>query len=302
MNFRSPIDLLRASPSDARLLPEGRMAGPMPWVIAIMMFLTALAAATGLSLSAAATGLDADLAGRLTVQVIEANPEKRDRHMRALTRELGQLAAVETVRALPQAEVTGMLKPWFGDGLVGEDLPVPGLIDVTLKHSSESDMVAVRQSVKAISPTARVDEHAQWLAPLARLLGSLKWVSIMLVLLMAGAMAATVVLVARAALNSHRQTIEVLHLLGASDLQVAALFQRRIALDALLGSAVGLGFALLTLLLLKYQFSALGSDLATGFGPGWLGWILIIVLPMLGAALATVAARITVLSALRRML
>ena len=32
------------------LLPEGRLAGPMPWVIAIMMFLTVLAAAAGLGL------------------------------------------------------------------------------------------------------------------------------------------------------------------------------------------------------------------------------------------------------------
>ena len=34
------------------LLPEGRVAGPMPWVIAIMMFLTLLAAAAGLGLAA----------------------------------------------------------------------------------------------------------------------------------------------------------------------------------------------------------------------------------------------------------
>jgi cell division transport system permease protein len=302
MKHRSPIDFLRTSPSDARLLPEGRMAGPMPWVIAIMMFLTVLAAATGLSLSAAATGLNSDLAGRLTVQVVEASPEKRDKYVAALTRDLTGLAAVDTVRALPQAEVASMLKPWFGDGLSNEDLPVPAMIDVTLKQNEARDLETVRATVKAVSPSARVDEHAQWLAPLARLLQSLKWVSIMLVVLMAGALAATVVLVARAALNSHRQTIEVLHLLGASDLQVAILFQRRIALDALLGSAIGLGFALLTLLLLKYRFTELGSDLATGFGPGWFGWLLIVLLPILGALLATVAARVTVLGALRRML
>ena len=33
--------------ADRRLLPEGRLAGPMPWVIAIMMFLTVLAATSG---------------------------------------------------------------------------------------------------------------------------------------------------------------------------------------------------------------------------------------------------------------
>ena len=36
------IPFLKAPPHEARLLPEGRMAGPMPWVIAIIMFLTIL--------------------------------------------------------------------------------------------------------------------------------------------------------------------------------------------------------------------------------------------------------------------
>jgi cell division transport system permease protein len=301
MNFLRDFSL-RMAPADARLLPEGRMAGPMPWVIAIMMFLTALAAATGLSLSAAARGLDADLAGRLTVQIAEPDAAQRAQYTRALTRELQKLSAVETVRALPEAEVTAMLKPWFGDGLTSEDLPMPALIDVSMRRAGPADLASVRQTVKAVSNDARVDEHAQWLAPLARLLGSLKWIAAMLVLLMAAAMASTVVLVARAALNSHRQTIEVMHLLGATDAQVASLFQRRIMLDALLGGGIGLGAALITMLLLKYRFLALGSDMTESFGPGGFGWIIIFTLPLMGAALATLAARVTVLSALRRML
>ena len=69
--------VFQAPPAEARLLPEGRMAGPMPWVIAIIMFLTVLAAATGISLARSAKGLDADLAGRLTIQIVEANAARR---------------------------------------------------------------------------------------------------------------------------------------------------------------------------------------------------------------------------------
>ena len=60
---------------ERRLLPEGRFAGPMPWVIAIMMFLTVLAAAGGLGLAHAARGLTARLAGGITIQIVDANPE-----------------------------------------------------------------------------------------------------------------------------------------------------------------------------------------------------------------------------------
>ena len=50
---------------------------------------------------------------------------------------------------------------------------------------------------------------------------------------------AVVMLAARAGLEAHRGTIEVIHMLGATDRQVARLFQRRIALDAGIGAAAG---------------------------------------------------------------
>ena len=68
-----------ASPPDSRLLQEGRLTGPMPWIIAIMMFLTALAAAAGFGLANASTAMDARLAGRLTVQIVDADAESRNR-------------------------------------------------------------------------------------------------------------------------------------------------------------------------------------------------------------------------------
>jgi cell division transport system permease protein len=297
MNFS-----LKMAPADARLLPEGRMAGPMPWVIAIMMFLTVLAAAAGLSLGAAARGLSADLAGRLTVQLVEGDSAKRKAGVIDLTRELTGLAAVETVRPVPQAEVAALLDPWFGSDGLDPDLPIPALIDVTLRSAEPADVSAVRAAVRSVSSSARVDEHAQWLAPLADLLGSLKWLSAMLVGLMTAATAAAVVLAARAALNTHRATIEVMHLLGASDVQIARLFQRRIALDALFGGFAGLAGALLAMLVVGNRLSAIGSDLLGSARLGWWGWLLILILPLVGAALSTLAARLTVLNALKRML
>ena len=48
-------------------------------------------------------------------------------------------------------------------------------------------------------------------------------------------------LAARGALDTHRFTIEVMHGIGATDLQVTHLFQRKIAIDALIGSLAGSG-------------------------------------------------------------
>ena len=119
---------------------------------------------------------------------------------------------------------------------------------------------------------------------------------------MIGATAATVVLAARAALDTHRGTIEVLHLMGATDVQVARLFQRRIALDALFGGVVGFGAAALALLLIGR------ADRRARLGPARLGqfagtsWLALALLPVLGVGLAMLVARATILRALGRML
>ncbi len=284
------------------LLPEGRLAGPMPWVIAIMMFLTVLAAAAGLGLAGAAGRLDEQIGNRITIQVVEANHELRDRQAAAATEALAALPDVESVRLVPDEEIQSLLEPWIGPAGSGTDLPVPALIDVELVQAGSSSVERVRNAVEPVAPAARVDEDAQWLAPLASLIDSLKWLAAGLVLLMGGATTATVVLAARAALDTHRQTIEILHLMGATDVQVARLFQRRIALDALFGGLVGFALAALVLMLLGNRVSALGSELLGSTALSLQATALLVVLPLIGVLLAMLVARLTILRALGRML
>ncbi len=287
--------------ADRRLLPEGRLAGPMPWVIAIMMFLTVLAAAAGLGLRHAAASLDADVASRLTVQVIEADPAARRRQTEAAIRVLRALPNVTDVRQVADAELARMLEPWLGSaGLV--DIPVPALIDVGVSGEAGAAAQRIGGALAAVAPAARVDANAAWLLPLARLIDALEVLAIGLVVLMIVAAAATVVLAARASLDTHRGTIEVLHLMGATDVQVARLFQRRIALDALFGGLVGLVLAGLVLLLIGDRLSAIQSELLGAAGLPWQSWLLIALLPLGGVALAMLVARTTILRALGRML
>ena len=292
----------RFGAADRRLLPEGRLAGPMPWVIAIMMFLTVLAAAAGLGLRHAARSLDADIGNRITIQIVEANPDFREAQAKIAVSELHKLAGVRQVRRIEAAEMTQLLEPWLGAGGLASDLPVPVMIDVDLTPDAYRRLDAVRASIIDVAPSARVDDNAQWLAPLAKLIDALKWLASGLVLLMIGATAATVVLAARAALDTHRGTIEVLHLMGATDVQVARLFQRRIALDALFGGGVGLVAAALVLMGIAQRVGALGSELLGSAGLPLVSWLILVALPAAGVLLAMLVARLTILRALGRLL
>jgi cell division transport system permease protein len=292
----------RFGAADRRLLPEGRLAGPMPWVIAIMMFLTVLAAAAGLGLGSAAASLNAAVGDRVTVQIMDANPDVREADAARAADLLRRLPGVRKVRPLSPAEINRLLEPWLGAGGSEAELPIPAMIDADLGPGGAAHIDEVRAALVRAVPSARLDRNGDWLGPLGRLISSLKWLAAALVLMMVGATAATVVLAARAALDTHRGTIEVLHLMGATDVQVARLFQRRIALDALFGGGIGLVAAALVLLLIGARVAALGSDLigSASLPPG--AWLLLVALPVLGVLLAMAVARTTILRALGRML
>jgi cell division transport system permease protein len=284
------------------LLPEGRLSGPMPWVIAIMMFLTVLAAAAGLGLASAASRLDDQIGGRVTVQIVEANPARKAQQSAVAAAALRNLPGVIAVHPVPEEEINRLLVPWLGTGGIAEDIPIPALIDVDLTPEGHAQLASLTRAVTAVAPAARVDDNGQWLAPLASLIGALKWLAAGLVLLMVGATAATVVLAARAALDMHRATIEVLHFMGATDVQVARLFQRRIALDALFGGLIGFILAALVLIGIGERVSALGSELLGSASVPAPAWGILVGLPLFGVLLAMLVARLTILRALGRML
>ena len=95
----APSPIRRNAPrfgSADRLVPQARLAGPMPWVIAIMIALTVIAASAGLALRNLSDNAQAEIAGGLTVQIVEGAPAERERQAEsgraARTRGSGRIA------------------------------------------------------------------------------------------------------------------------------------------------------------------------------------------------------------------
>jgi len=288
------------SGADRRVLDEAGGLRAMTWVMAIMLFLTLLAAALGLGTRQSAQALERQLAGRLTVQVVEGSPATRDALATRTLAALRTLPQVRRATLVDRAELAQTLAPWLGDVGSDADLPVPAMIDVDL--AAGADPRPVIAAARRVSAASRVDRHQRWMSPVGSFLDTLTWLAFALVLLMLGATGAVVVLAARAGLETHRATIEVMHMLGSTDVQVARLFQRRIALDAALGGVAGSAGALAVLLFLGTRLAALGSELLGGITLAAGDWALLVLVPIGFVALATIAARITVVAALRRSL
>jgi cell division transport system permease protein len=289
--------------SSPDLMPQGRLAGPMPWVIAIMVALTVIAAAAGLALSNTARNAADALSGGVTVQVVEANAAERDRQARAAARVIQAMPGVEDVRIVSQDEVQKLIEPWLGASTGEDQIPVPALVDVRLRAPVDGEKLgAIRRTVRAAAPAARVDAQSSWLKPVFSAIDSLQWMALALVGLLGIALGSAVLLAVRNALGINRETIEIVHLLGGTDAQIARIFQRAIGFDAAGGGAVGLALGLVAVLFLGQRFSGLEAGLVDSGALGWIDWLLLALIPIAGVLLAMFTARQTVVRALKKML
>ncbi len=292
---------LRLNPNapDRRLLDESRRTRAMTWIMAIMVFLTVLAGALGLGMFAATAQLDRQLSGRMTIQIVEPDAAVRDSEVKALRTALPRVAGVTQVTEVDRERLAELLQPWLGDTGLDPELPMPAMIDVETRGGNGA---AVEQTARAIAPHARIDRHAQWLSPVRSFMTTMSWLAVGLMLLIATATAAVVLLAARSGLDTHRDTIDVLHMLGSTDVQIARLFQRRIAFDTLLGGLIGTVAAFVLVWFLQSRMALVGSEMLSGVALQQRDWFLLLLLPLSFALLATFAARNTVLRALGRTL
>ena len=285
------FDWLFASPSERRLLGSRPLQGPTPWVIAIMTFSIMIVAAAGLALADTASRVAAGAQARFSVQIPDGN-----RHLPATLAAIRSAPGVTSVEAVPEADMRATLERWLGPAGASADLPVPALIIFDVHPGS--DVHALARRVEATAPGAKLIAHRDSLGPLLRSLRSLQWLAGALVLLLGGACAAAVVLAARGALDTHRFTIEVMHGIGATDVQVTNLFQRKIAIDALIGSLLG-GLAAAVVLGGLAAGASFAGQLMGGATLGAADLIILGLVPLALTGLATWVARTAVLSTLR---
>jgi cell division transport system permease protein len=288
------FDWLFASASERRLLGEARLRGPTAWVIAIMSFSILIIAAAGLALANTAGVLTRAIEARYSVEV-PAGIGDVGLLLSAVRSSPGVLSA----NAVPESEMRRTLERWLGPAAQSSDLPVPALIDFDVK--SGADLGSIQKRVQSVAPAATVRAHGEAVGPLLRSLRLLQWVAFGLVLLLSAAASAAVVLAARGALDTHRFTIEVMHGIGATDLQVTRLFQRKIAIDAFLGSVAGAAAAAMVLLMLAAGASFAG-ELTGGATLSGIDLLILALLPLGLTGLATWVARTAVLRALRKAL
>lgn len=277
-------------------------------MVAVMVFLAALAMAGTFSVHRVVDRWNHDVSGTLTVQVmpaeggLEESKIRTDADVAKVIDVLRVEPGVIRAEALSEDRLKALMEPWLGSPDMVMDLPLPRLIDVTLNDRLPVDLDGLADRLKQMVPGVTLDDHRLWLAKLVDLaegLATLAWVVLGLV---TGATSVAVVQVTRSSLATHRPVIEVLHLIGAHDDYIARQFALRALVLGLMGGMVGLMLALPAIVGIGY----LARNIEGGFVPevslSALHWLCVVALPGMAGGVAMLTTRLTVLRALSRML
>ncbi|KUJ76432.1 cell division protein FtsX [Ruegeria marisrubri] len=271
--------------ADRVVPPSGFTANLTLFVSGAMAFLAVFALALSLASGRVADRWASELARSATLR-INAPAEQRAAQTEAALRVLRQTPGVAEARALTLEEQAALLAPWFGPDLPVDALPVPQLIEI-IEDEPGYDPSGLRLRLSAEVPGAVLDDHGRWRRPLVDAANALRRLALISVLLIGGATAAMITLAAKASLAANAQVIEVLRLIGARDSFIAGAFVRRFTLRTLLGACAGTLFGMTAVLLLPGASEAGGF--LTGIGFQGIGWVLPLLIPVTGAAVAFAA-------------
>lgn len=290
--------LRRAAP----LLPEE--AGqdlPLLAVCAILTFLACLSVMGAAGAWRAASGWSGQLVSEITLQVLPGEETDGD----AAAQDAGALASglpgVISVEVRARAASEALLRPWLGSAQLPDDFPLPRLVTLEIDPQDPPAAGAVEALFADAPYRVIVDDNRLWAGAIARASGTVRFFAIGLVILMCAAAAAVIVFAARAALSMRREIAEALHLVGAPDRFIIALFQARFFMLGLKAGTVGSILALLAALLLGYAGGSAGAlFFLPSLAPGW-GVILVVpAAALLAGLISGLAARLTIRAGLRK--
>lgn len=275
----------------ALLALQRQRPGTFALLMAATCLLMLLAAALALALRGAAHQMSGVTATRLLIQVVDADANRRDATADEVMARLDLVHGLNSAHRVAMDQAQALIAPYM-DGVQPSELPLPVLIEL---DGGNRDQVARR--FKDL-PNVQVSAAGAELGPLIRLIDALRGVSLGIALVAVAATGLIAMLAARAALAREGATLNILHALGATDRQISYLVTGKIARDAGIGAALGLGTGLLVILTIASRIAAIGTGVSPALSPA--AWVILLLLPVALVGLAVLAAQAALMLALRR--
>lgn len=242
-------------------------------LVAAMSFLAALTIAGAYASQQLANRWNAGAASTVIIQIPQ--PDTSTVNDGTQTRGIPSQTRIRSVIALLSAshelisfhrltddEINQLLSPWLHENIQSLALPIPAIIELRLNNNVPISNT-LKTSLQTIAPDIMIEQSNFWNRRLNALANSLQTSAFLALFIVILVSASVVALSTRTGLIQCKQTIEILHNLGASDNYISFRFAKRNASLALIGGSIGSVFSIPLLLFLTYLCLPFSSD------PNW---------------------------------
>jgi cell division transport system permease protein len=290
----------------AKVIPEATAPHmTLMTAMAAMCYLAVLAIGALLMTSAAVNSWTSQVASEVTVQISAADGVDVDGDTARAARILRDTPGISGATVVSAVEARQLLEPWLGKSAILDDLPIPQLINVSIDKASPPDLEGLRARLAAEVPSATLDTHRRWQAELISMAGTLTWLAIAVLSLIAAAAAVLVVYATRAAMEANREVLEVLYLAGARDSFISREVLWRFCLTGLKAGLIGALLGFITFILLGFGSGRLAGPvkafLYDPLGASSTSYIAILAVPVVATIISLITARISISRVLKAM-
>ena len=270
-------------------------------MVGLMVYVATFAMSAEATLSAITFRWDRGMQSRMTVEIPAADDDNQTTQAERVKQVMNLLQAIPQIEraiALPDSEVTRLLTPWIDQPDLLKALPIPVLIDVERKSDGILTADDLRQQLKLIVKNVRVDDHASWLTDLENLVNGMTVMAGLIIAITAITLLIAVSLICHAIMATEHDTVSLLHILGASERDIADHFQKHTQRLATPSALIGFGLAMGSSGILLYF-------LRHFLDPSMLQWshwtilgLMTFLVPVVAIVMASVAARFSIIKQL----
>ena len=268
----------------------------LPWIIALMVYLTTLILASGFTLNHTITTSHSAQLESFSLHLPHLEKDAADKVLSIVRNSFG----VKEASITSNEKLKELVAPWFGKSDALDNLPLPVIIEVKLAKDAAFDYENLKKKIHEITPNVQIDDHKKWLEQFAGFIEVIKLGLFAIALVIISATSFIVIFACKTSLRIHRNTVNLLHRLGAVDAYIAKQFQNYAAFLTLKGAFIGSGLAGATLVGLHIMAQTIKSPLFPSFAFSLQHWLLIFLMPIFMSFLALVSARLSVLNNLRK--
>lgn len=235
-------------------------------LVALMTILATLTTYAAVHLRDISRTWSSGLEGRVTVEIPATGEQGEVLDRAVLQKRISRIESivanhpgVASVDVLSEQEVAGLVSPWLGQSRdLLETMPLPGLITLRVAKQDSRNLETLERRLRTVHPGAAIDTHDKWLSAILRLTGALQTGAMALIILVSVITFASIAGAVRARMAIHKDELELLHLIGATDRYISGQFLKHMSGILLKGTLAGVGLTALILVLLNRIVSAEG--------------------------------------------